>query len=30
MSVSIKNVDTLRIDTAITELRSERGLIIEP
>ena len=24
------NVDTLRIDTAITELRSERGLIIEP
>jgi len=23
-------VDTLRIDTAITELRSERGLVIEP
>ena len=24
------NVDTLRIDTAVTELRSERGLVIEP
>ena len=24
------NVDTLRIDTAITEIRTERGLVIEP